>query len=126
MADVSVKMGVTGLSSFKKSISEATGEVKKLDAQLATNEKELKANGDAEVYMANKVGLLQKQLEAQKTVVANMSKALQEMKDKGVSPSSKEFQTMETNLAKARPQKRRRKKKNGIWCWRKSKQKKIP
>ena len=95
-----VKMSVD-VTQFKKGIQEATGEVKKLDAQLATNEKELKANGDAEVYMANKVGLLQKQLEAQKTVVANMSKALQEMKDKGVSPSSKEFQTMETNLAKA-------------------------
>ena len=100
MAGASVKLGVD-VTQFKKGMQEATGSVKTLDAQLKTNEAQLKATGDAEVYMTNKIGLLEKQLEAQKQVVANASKALQAMKDQGLTPASAEFQKMEQNLANA-------------------------
>lgn len=100
MAGVNVKISAD-VSSFKKNIQEATGAVKSLDAQLETNEKQLKLNGDAELYMSNKAGLLKAQLEAQRTVVSNTAQALQQMKAAGVDPSSRAFQTMETNLAKA-------------------------
>ena len=80
-----VKMGVD-VSGFKKGMQEATNSVKTLDAQLKTNEKQLKATGDAEVYMSNKAGLLEKQLEEQQKVVKNANDALQAMKDKGISP----------------------------------------
>ena len=100
MAGVSVKISAD-VGDFKKNIGEATGAVKTLDAQLETNEKQLKLNGDAELYMSNKVGLLKAQLEQQQKVVSNTAKALQQMKDQGVDPSSKAYQTMETNLAKA-------------------------
>lgn len=95
-----VKMGVD-VSGFKKGMQEATNSVKTLDAQLKTNEKQLKATGDAEVYMSNKAGLLEKQLEEQQKVVKNANDALQAMKDKGISPASAEFQAMERTLAGA-------------------------
>ena len=101
MADVSVKMGVSGISQFKSAMTQAQASVKTLDAQLKSNEAQLKATGDAEVYMANKLGLLQKQLKEQKNVVANASKALAEMKDRGLDSSNKEFQKMEQTLANA-------------------------
>ena len=100
MAGVSVKL-TADVSGFKKGINEATRSVKTLDAQLETNEKQLKLNGDAELYMKNKTALLQKQLEAQRKVVVNTHKALEAMKKNGVSPTSAEFQKMEQNLAKA-------------------------
>ena len=100
MAGVSVKISAD-VGDFKKNISEATSAVKNLDAQLETNEKQLKLNGDAELYMSNKAGLLKSQLEQQEKVVSNTAKALQQMKADGVDPSSKAYQTMETNLAKA-------------------------
>ena len=99
-SSATVKMSVD-VTQFKKGINEATASVKKLDAQLETNEKQLKLNGDAELYMKNKAALLQTQLESQRKVVTNTHKALEAMKNKGISPTSKEFQTMETNLAKA-------------------------
>ena len=101
MADVSVKMGVTGLSQFKQSMQQATNSVKTIDAQLKANESQLKATGDAETYMANKAGLLKQQLDAQKQVVAAANSALQDMKNRGINPASAEFQRMEKNLANA-------------------------
>ena len=99
-AGVNVKL-TADVGSFKKDIQSATSTVKTLDAQLKANESQLKATGDAEVYMSNKVGLLKQQLNAQKQVVAATNDALQAMKNRGVSPASSEFQKMEKNLANA-------------------------
>ena len=100
MAGISVKL-TADVSGFKKNINEATQSVKTLDAQLETNEKQLKLNGDAELYMKNKAALLEQQLEAQRKVVVSTHNALEAMKKNGVSPASSEFQKMEQNLAKA-------------------------
>ena len=100
MAGISVKL-TADVGGFKKGINEATAAVKTLDAQLETNEKQLKLNGDAELYMKNKSALLEKQLEEQRKVVVNTKNALDAMKKNGVSPASAEFQKMEQNLAKA-------------------------
>lgn len=101
MADVSVQMGVSGLSQFKTAMTQAQTSVKTLDQQLKANESQLKATGDAEVYMTNKAGLLQKQLKEQKSVVANANKALDEMRSQGLDSTNKEFAKMEQTLAKA-------------------------
>ena len=100
MAGISVKL-TADVTGFKKNINEATQSVKTLDAQLETNEKQLKLNGDAELYMKNKAALLEQQLEAQRKVVVSTHNALEAMKKNGVSPASSEFQKMEQNLAKA-------------------------
>lgn len=102
MAGVNVKMNVTGVSQFKTSMNEAKAAVKTLDAQMALNEKQFKATGDAEAYMQQKTELLQKKLEEQKSVVANAEAALKQMATQGVDQASKAYQNMQLALAKAK------------------------
>ena len=101
MAGVTVKMGVTGVSEFKKGMQDAKASVKTFDEALKVNEAQLKLNGDQEQYLANKAAILKDQINAQKQVVQNADKALQAMKDNGVDPASKSFQTMQQSLYKA-------------------------
>ena len=99
---VNVKMGVSGVAQFKQSINQAKTSLKTLDAQLALTEKQYKASGDAETYMQQKSEQLQAKLEAQKQVAAAAEKALQDMTEKGVDKSTKAFQDMIVQLAKAK------------------------
>ena len=98
MAGVTVKMGVTGLSTFKQSMKDAQAAVKTLDEELKLNEEQLKLNGNKELYMANQAQLLNQKLEAQKNVVAQTEAALKAMKEQGVDESSASFQTMKQKL----------------------------
>ena len=41
MADISVKMGVSGIAQFKQGMSDAAASVKALDAAMKNNEKQL-------------------------------------------------------------------------------------
>ena len=102
MADVSVKMGVEGVSQFKKAMEESQGAVKNLDAELKLSEAQYKATGDAETYLQNKTSLLTKQIQEQKNVVKQAEQALKAMKDQGVSETSASFQKMERNLINAK------------------------
>ena len=99
---IDVKMGVSGLSQFKTDINSARQTLKTLDEQLALTEKEYKATGDAETYMQRKTEQLQSKLETQKKIVENASKALEDMRTRGVDTSSKSFQEMLRTLAKAK------------------------
>ena len=101
MAGVNVKMGVTGISQFKQSMSQAQQSVKTLDAELKLNEKQFKASGDAETYMQKKTQLLQNQISQQKTVIASAEKALKAMQQQGIDPASKAFQAMQQQVYKA-------------------------
>ena len=98
---VNVKMGVSGIAQFKQSINQAKTSIKTLDAQLALTEKQYKATGDAETYMQQKTEQLQSKMEAQRAVVENAEKALNEMRTRGVDMNSKAFQGMVQQLAKA-------------------------
>jgi len=99
---VNVKMGVSGVSQFKQSMKQAQQSVKTLDAQLALNEKQYKASGDAESYMTMKAELLKTKLEQQKSVVANAEKALDDMAKNGVDRSSKAYQDLYREMIKAK------------------------
>ena len=101
MADVSVKMGVSGIAQFKSAMIDAQQSVKTLDAQLKLNEKQLKAGADAEASLNAKTDLLNQKLKAQKEVAKNAENALKQMKANGVEESSKAFQTMQQRLAEA-------------------------
>ena len=57
--NVNVKMGVTGVSEFKRNMTEAKNSIKTLDSALELNEKQLTATGNAEEYMKNKMELLE-------------------------------------------------------------------
>ena len=99
---IDVKMGVSGLSQFKTDINSARQSLKTLDEQLALTEKEYKATGDAETYMQRKTEQLQSKLDEQKRIVENASKALEEMRTRGVDTSSRSFQEMLRTLTKAK------------------------
>lgn len=83
MADISTRMSVSGLSEYKKAMKDAAASVKTLDTELKLNEAQYKANGDAETYMANKAGLLKKQIEEQTKVVRNAEASLKQMERQG-------------------------------------------
>jgi hypothetical protein len=95
-------MGVSGIAQFKSDINSAKSSVKTLEAQLALTEKEFKATGDAEAYMAKKSGELQAKLNAQKKVVASTEEALKAMEKNGVDRSTKAYQDMYRQLLKAK------------------------
>ena len=99
---VNVKMGVSGVAQFKQSINQAKQSVKTLDAQIARSEKQFKANGDAQSYMAEKSELLKAKLEAQKSVVTSAENALKQMADRGVDRSSKAYQDMYRQMLQAK------------------------
>ena len=103
MAGTSVKLGVE-YSQFKQGMNEAKESVKTLNAQLKENESQLKLNGDQETYLKNKVQLLNQQIEAQKSVVANAMKALQEMESKGVKPTDSSYQKLKQSVYNATDQ----------------------
>ena len=96
-----VKVGVSGVAQFKQAISQAKTSIKTLDAQLALTEKQFKANGDAEEYLQKKTEQLQSKMEAQKTVIENTEKALNDMRTRGVDMNSKAFQDMVQQLTRA-------------------------
>ena len=102
MADVSVKMGVSGISQFKQGMNEAQASVKTLSAALKANESQLKLTGDQEVYLKNKAQLLNVKLEEQKAVLANAEKALEDMTNRGVDKASKAYQDMQRQVLQAK------------------------
>ena len=101
MADVSVKMGVSGIAQFKQGMTDAAASVKTLDAALKTNEKQLQAPGDKEAFLASQSNLLKGKIEALKTVAKNAEQALKQMEANGVSKTSKAYQDMQRKLVEA-------------------------
>lgn len=101
MADVSVKMGVSGISQFKQGMTDAQASVKTLDAALKANEKQFKATGDAESHMAAQTNLLNAKLQAQKNIVKNAEQALKQMEANGVKTTGKAYQDMQRKLIEA-------------------------
>ena len=61
---VTYKMGAD-VSGFKQGMQQAQQSVKTLDAQLKLNEKQLKANGNAEKTLASQATLLNEKLQNQ-------------------------------------------------------------
>ena len=101
MADVSVNVGVTGISEFKKSMSDAQASIKSIDAALKLNEKQLEATGKAEEALTSNTELLNQKLKKQQEVAQSAENALKQMRDNGVGTSSKAYQDMQRKLLEA-------------------------
>ena len=101
MAELNVKMGVSGVSQFIQSMNSAGASVKTIDAALKQNEKQLKATGDAETYLQQKSQLLQGKLKEQKRAVEEAQKALKTLDENGTSKVSKSYQDMQRKLLNA-------------------------
>ena len=94
MAGINVKMGVSGVSDFKRNINEAKSAVKTFDDELKLNEAQLKLTGNQELYAANKAKILKEQIEAQKKVCQQAEQALKDMEKNGVDKASTAYQKM--------------------------------
>ena len=101
MADVTVKMGVSGVAQFKTGMTEAQAAVKTFDAALKANEKQLKATGNAENYMQAQTTLLNGKLKEQEKIAKNAEQALKQMEANGVKTTSKSYQDMQRKLIEA-------------------------
>ena len=101
MADVSVRMGVSGISQFKNGMKEAQESVKTLDAALKANEKSFKQSGNAEEHMAAQTTLLSQKLKEQQKIVKNAQDALKQMEQNGVKTTSVSYQKMQRQLIEA-------------------------
>ena len=101
MADVSVKMGISGVSEFKRNLQDSKNAVKTLDAELKKNEAQYKATGDKEKYMAEQSKLLKQKLEEQQRAAKNAEKALETMRKQGVEQTSAEYQKMAQQMLNA-------------------------
>ena len=101
MADVSVKMGVSGVSQFIQSMQQAGASVKTIDAALKQNEKQLKATGDAETYLQQKQQLLNGKLKEQERACKQAEAALKSLEANGTSKTSKSYQDMQLKLLNA-------------------------
>ena len=101
MAGVNVKMGVSGVNEFKRSMNESKEAVRTLNEALKANEAQLKLTGDEEAYAERQASTLKAMIEAQKVVFDNATKALQEMDRQGVDPASASFQKMQQQALRA-------------------------
>jgi len=101
MAGVNVKLGVSGVSEFKRSMKESQNSVKTLDAELKKSEAQYKATGDKEKYMADQSKLLKQKLDEQKKAAKSAEDALEAMRRQGVEKTSAEYQNMARQLAVA-------------------------
>ena len=101
MANVTVKMGVSGVSDFKRGMKESQEAVKTLTEALKFNEEQLKLTGNEEGYLEGQVSLLKAQIEAQTEVVRNAEAALKAMQQNGTDPNSVAFQKMQQQATKA-------------------------
>ena len=101
MADINVKMGVSGISQFKQAMTDAQSSVKNYSAALKMNEAQLKATGDKETYLQNKTTALNAQISAQKRVVDNARAAYEQLISSGADPMSKAVVDMQTKFYNA-------------------------
>lgn len=101
MADVTVKMGVSGVSDFKRGMKDSQEAVKTLTEALKLNEAQMKLNGNEEEYLANQASLLKAQIEAQTKVVQQAEAALKAMQANGTDPNSAAYQKMQQQCIKA-------------------------
>ena len=97
---VNVKMGVD-LSGFTAGIREGQGILKGLNAEMKATEAEFKATGNAEQMLAAKTKTLTSQLNIQKGIADQASKALKAMADAGIDPANAAYQKMYATMMNA-------------------------
>ena len=98
MAGVNIKMGVTGVSEFKKGMKEAESAVSTLNSALKLNESELKATGNQEQFLVNKTKILKDAIEKQTEAVRQAEQALATMRTTQVDQTSVAFQQMQKKV----------------------------
>lgn len=101
MADVSVKMNVSGVAQFKSAMTQGKAAVKALDAELKLAQAQYKQTGDKEEYLRQRTEILKKQIAEQEKVVKSAQQALAQMQTNGTDPASAAYQNMAAQVANA-------------------------
>lgn len=94
------KIGVDA-SGFRTGVEQAKAALKSLDASLKVNEASFKAGGNAEIYMQQKMQLLNDKMQKQSDLVKQLQAGLDKMRASGVNPLSVEYQRLETQMLNA-------------------------
>lgn len=94
---VNLELGVD-LGSFNQGINQAKAQISAFNATLKFAESSFKATGDAEAAMTSKTQALNGKLQAQKSMVQQYSRALEEMRKSGVDQTSEAYLKMQRNM----------------------------
>lgn len=94
---VNLEMGVD-LSSFNSGINQAKAQISAFNATLKFAESSFKATGDAEAAMITKTNALNGKLQAQKSMIQQYAKALEDMKKSGVDETSESYLKLQRQM----------------------------
>ena len=94
---VNLEMGVD-LSSFNSGINQAKAQINAFNATLKFAESSFKATGDAEAAMISKTQALNGKLQAQKSMIQQYAKALEDMKKSGVDETSESYLKLQRQM----------------------------
>ena len=94
---VNLELGVD-LGSFNQGINQAKAQISAFNATLKFAESSFKATGDAEAAMTSKTQALNGKLQAQKSMVQQYAKALEQMRENGVDQTSEAYLKMQRNM----------------------------
>ena len=97
---VNLEMGVD-LSSFNSGINQAKAQISAFNATLKFAESSFKATGDAEAAMITKTNALNGKLQAQKSMIQQYAKALEDMKKSGVDETSESYLKLQRQMVLA-------------------------
>ena len=94
---VNLELGVD-LGSFNSGINQAKAQISAFNATLKFAESSFKATGDAEAAMTSKTTALNGKLQAQKSMIQQYAKALEDMRKAGVDQTSEAYLKMQKNM----------------------------
>ena len=100
--EIKTKLTLEGEKQYKSAMREAASALKVLDSEQKVAKAQFEATGDAQEYAAERVRILKEQIEEQKKAVEAAEAALTGMKNRGVDPASRAFQTWQTNVNNAK------------------------
>lgn len=102
MGDIKTRFTLEGEQQYRSAMTQAANAVKVLNAQEKLAKAQFEQTGNAEKYAAAQADILRQKITQQKSAVAAAEKALKQLSDNGVSPSSKQFQQWQMKLTTAR------------------------
>lgn len=100
--EIKTTLSLDGEAEFKRAVSDASSALKQLNAEEKLAKAQFEATGNAQEYQAERARILKAKIEEQRKVVEKGEKALKAMRDKGVEPNNKAYQTLSTRVINAR------------------------
>lgn len=95
------RLEVSGEAEYKKALSDARREVTLLKTEQRLIKARFEQTGDKEKYAADMADLLNRKVQAQKTIVTTVKNRLQSLADDGVAKTDKKYQALQQTLLNA-------------------------